>query len=125
MRLGESAATNANRRTPWHPDSTWCSALCDWSTPNGGHAAVGTLVKDRSKSQPPIGRPEWLVGKVLQSGYPKLVISRRGCDRCGRWWLATCFAQQQQQGYRSERDQHHQLEIIDIGDHCGLPRHLG
>ena len=93
--------------------------------PNGRHAAVGALVKDRSKSQPPIGRPEWLVGRVVQSGYPKLVISCRGCDRCGRWWLATCFAQQQQQGYRSERDQHHQLEIIDIGDHCGLPRHLG
>ena len=54
----------------------------------------------------------------------RLIVGRRRRDSRGRRLPATRFAQQQQQGYGSERDQHYQLEIIDIGDHCGLPRHL-
>ena len=34
-------------------------------------------------------------------------------------------AQQQQHGDRRQRDQHHQPEIVNIGDHRSLPRHLG
>jgi hypothetical protein len=41
----------------------------------------------------------------------RLVVGCHGCGSRSRWWTAAPFAQQQQQGYGSERDQHHQLEI--------------
>src|SRR5437870_10725258 len=76
------------------------------------------ILHDRSNNEYRV----FSAGSVRKWSKFGLVVGHRGY---GRRWTAARFAQQQQEGYGSERDQHQQLEIIDIGNHRGLPRHLG
>ena len=54
----------------------------------------------------------------------RLVVGRYGFGSSGQRRPTVRRTQQQRQGQGSERDQHDQLEIIDISNHRGLPRYL-